>query len=179
MNKLETSKAIAKELLAKLKNPERWSLSEIDSCDIHAELDCDGESYYVEVPNSRSSRLELDDDTFSNFIIRDASSEWYVSFYDIDEAAKYMDELMSQDEDEEIKYLILSKKRSDDIATWYRPNSCGYTQNIGEAGRFGEEAVEWAESSHGNLVAIEEGGLEKMRKRVVVDMEEVNQNGSK
>lgn len=72
-----------------------------------------------------------------------------------------------------MKYLILSKKRSDDIATWYRPNSCGYTQNISEAGRFGEEAVDWAKSSRGNLVAISEDYLEKTRKKVVVDITEV------
>jgi hypothetical protein len=72
-------------------------------------------------------------------------------------------------------YRIYSPKHTKGIAVWWRPDSCGYTQNILEAGLYSkEEAEETSRSSHGDAVAISPELFGMLVTRTIIDLEGSN-----
>lgn len=69
------------------------------------------------------------------------------------------------------QFLIYSKKHSRGIATWWRPNSQGYTYDIKQAGRYSEEeAKKICEPSRGDSIMLTVEDAERLRTDHQVDM---------
>lgn len=68
-------------------------------------------------------------------------------------------------------HLIMSKKHTNGIALWWRPEGKGYTNDLNAAGRFTQTEAELCEtSSHGEDIAVPESVLPQLAVRMIVDL---------
>lgn len=75
-----------------------------------------------------------------------------------------------------MEFLILSKNRSQGIATWWRPNSAGYTTDIDAAGRYSaEESAQIVRAGPDNDMRVPVSAIGRaVKTRRIVDIGDAN-----
>ena len=75
-----------------------------------------------------------------------------------------------------MEFLILSKDRSQGIATWWRPNGAGYTTDINAAGRYSaEDSLQIVSSGQGKDMRIPVSAIDCLvMTRRIVDIGDAN-----
>ncbi len=72
-------------------------------------------------------------------------------------------------------FVLYSKKWSNGIAVWWRPDGKGYTDNLDAAGDYTEaEARSIQAGCHGDAIAIRRSDLAGLKTRRVVDLGDAN-----
>lgn len=71
-----------------------------------------------------------------------------------------------------MKFLILSKDKSQGIAMWWRPESEGYTTDVDAAGRYSaDESAKIARSGHGKDIRVPVSAIDRVvTTRRIVDI---------
>ncbi|GIK44750.1 MAG: hypothetical protein K8L99_32835 [Anaerolineae bacterium] len=71
-----------------------------------------------------------------------------------------------------MSYLIFSKRHTNGVAMWWRPNASGYTNDVNEAGRYSKIEVEsYCAGTQGDNIPVDELLVYRdLKVRRIVDM---------
>ena len=78
-------------------------------------------------------------------------------------------------QEDQMRYLIFSRKHTTGIAMWWRPNAAGYTNNLDDAGRYSKEDAEsHCSGMHGDAMPVAELEAYRLSARRIVDLGDAN-----